>query len=249
MECISRSFIGLLLAVLLAACAGGITRTTVNGETTYYQDGNEVSQEQVAEGKGMFAQQTKEDKQQKKFQEALGKAPRRGASEPVSIALLDPVVAPGPKVDKKKLEQYWRTSFENKKKLPLVSQKDIDKITKSKRNAEVDRDWFVRAQRQEIPGDVYVQLVVKTEAVMARNTKTKKTGLVNALVYSAEIASPYLDERIVLEETVLNIFQNVEQLNQLAARVQQEVKTKLRPKLPSARWIKKQKSTDLSALF
>jgi len=249
MECISRGCIGLLLAALLSACAGGMTRTTVNGDTTYYQDGNEVSPEQVAAGQNLFAQQMKEDKRQQKFQEALKKAPRRSASEPVSIALLDPVVAPGPSIDRKKLDEYWRTSFENNKKLPLVSRKDIDKITKSKRNADVNRDWFVTAQRRKIPGDVYVQLVVKTEAVMAKNTKTKKIGLVNALVYSAEIASPYLDERIVLEETVLNIFRNVEQLNQLAERVQQEVKTKVRSKLPSARWIKKQQSNDLNALL
>jgi len=77
--------------------------------------------------------------------------------------------------------------------LPLVSRDAINKITKSKRNKQVTRDWVVNAQLQKLPGDVYVLLTVKTEAVMARNTKTKKVALVDALVYSAEIASPYLD--------------------------------------------------------
>jgi len=106
MEPISRNVLGLLTTLLLTACAGGVVKTTVGNDTTYYQDGQEISEEQVASGKGNFAKQIEQEKQQKKFQEALRKAPRRGASEPVSIALLEPTVVPGPTVDRKKLQQY-----------------------------------------------------------------------------------------------------------------------------------------------
>jgi hypothetical protein len=254
----SRTFVSLMLIALLSACAGGISRTTINGNTTYKQDGKEISEEQVAAGNSVFANQIrqeqrqieveKEQKQrQAKFRQALKNAPHRKASEPVSIALLKPIVAPGPSIDKAKLGEYWRTPFENQKKLPLVSEKKIDKSMKSNRSALRQGDWFESAMENNVPGDVYVQLIIKSDGVLAKNKQTKEIKLVSALIYRAEIASPYLDEKVVIEETVLNIFTNVQQLDKLGNKVREAVKSKIRPKLPSVKWIRQQQSAGLEA--
>jgi len=258
MKTAARTFISLIIIASLCACAGGITKTTINGNTTYKQDGKEISQQQVAAGDSVFARQIKQqqrqaeiDKEQQqrqaKFQKELKKAPRREASEPVSIALLKPIVDPGPGIDRAKLEEYWRTPFENQKKLPLVSAQKIDKSMKSKRSAARQDDWFDTAVENDLPGDVYVQLIIKSEGVLAKNKKTNEVKMVSALVYRAEIASPYLQDKVVVEETVLNIFKNVEQLNKLGDKVRATVKSEIRPKLPSAKWILQQKSAGLKA--
>jgi len=258
MKIAARTFVSLIIIASLCACAGGISKTTINGNTTYKQDGKEISQEQVAAGDSVFARQIKQqqrqaeiDKEQKqrqsKFQKALKTAPRRKASEPVSIALLKPIVAPGPGIDRAKLEEYWRTPFENQKKLPLVSEQKVDKSMKSNRNASRQDDWFDSAMENKLAGDVYVQLIIKSDAVLAKNKKTNEVKMVSALIYRAEIASPYLDEKVVIEETVLNILENVQQLNKLGNKVRETVKSEIRPKLPSAKWILQQKSAGLKA--
>jgi len=247
MKIASGTIISLALAALLSACAGGITKTTVNGNTTYKQDGKEITKAEVAAGNSVFADEIQKKDKQARFQKELKKAPRRKASEPVSIALLKPIVAPGPKIDEVKLDEYWRTPFENQKKLPLVNQKQVDKSLKSNRSAARNRGWLDNALASDVPGDVYVQLIIKSDAVLAKNKKTNKVKMVSALIYRAEIASPYLDDKIVVEETVLNIFQNVQQLNKLGNKVRDVVKKEIRPQLPSAKWIRQQQTAGLKA--
>lgn len=249
MKYLSRAFIGLITITLISACAGGISKKTINGKTTYYQDGKEISQEQVAAGDSMFADQMAQEQRQASYQEELKKAPRRNASEPVSIALLEPIIQKGPKVYEDKLTKYWRTPFKNQKLFPLISNKKVRKSMDSNRRVSANSDWFAEAKAKNVPGDVYVQLIIKTKDVLAKNSKTKKVSMVTALVYRAEIASPYLDEKIVLEELVLNILKNVEKLNTLGSNVRHAVKTQVRPKLPSAKWIKERNSDGLNALL
>jgi len=118
---------------------------------------------------------------------------------------------------------------------------------KSNRNASRQDDWFDSAMENKLAGDVYVQLIIKSDAVLAKNKKTNEVKMVSALIYRAEIASPYLDEKVVIEETVLNILENVQQLNKLGNKVRETVKSEIRPKLPSAKWILQQKSAGLKA--
>ena len=249
MKYLSKALISLITITLLSACAGAISTKSINGKTTYYQGGKEISKEQVAAGDSILAGQMAQEQRQARYQEELKKAPRRNASESVSIALLEPIVAKGPKVHEDKLIEYWRAPFKNQKQLPLISTKKIRRSMDSNRRVSVNSDWFTEAKRKNVPGDVYVQLIIKTKDVLVKNSKTKKVSMVSALVYRAEIASPYLDEKIVLEELVLNIFKNVEKLNELGSNVRQAVKTQVRPKLPSATWIKERNSDDLNALL
>jgi len=254
MKYLSKAFIGLITITIISACAGGISKTTINGQTTYSQNGKELSKEEVAAGNSLFSDQMAQEQRQARYQEELKKAPRRDASEAVSIALLEPIIHPGVKIYEDKLDGYWRPPFKNQKLLPLISSKAVRKSMELKRadsyrTTSVNNDWFDVAKAKNVPGDVYVQLIITTKDVLAKNSETKKVSMVSALVYRAEIASPYLDEKIVLEELVLNIVKNVEKLNTLGSNVRHAVETQVRPKLPSAKWIKEQKSNDINNII
>ena len=249
MKKISLAIVSLLTIAILSACAGGVSKTTINGKTTYRKDGQEITREQAAAENSYFAEELAQEKRETEFAEALKNAPRRTASEPVSIALLEPIVPAGKNINKAKLNDYWRRTFKKQKKLPLVKRKKIRAAMKGYASVSQSGDWLTEARAKKVPGDAYVQLIVTTADVFVKNKKTKKISAQTILVFRAEIGSPYLGEKIVLDEKVVNVLKNVEHLNTLAANTRGAVRNQLRPRLPSTRWLKEQNKSGLEALL
>ena len=238
-----------LLASLLMTGCGGVWTKTVGNEKTYYKDGQEISEQQAAAENSVIAERLAAEQRQAEYQALLEKAPRRGASEPVSIALLPAEVQPGFKIDHAKLNDYWQKSFRNQRNYPLVSNKKIKRALEQRVSVAQNRDWASAARARNLPGDVYVQLFVTTGHLDGYNKKTKKLVSQKVLLYRAEIGSSLTADKIVIEEPVTNLFKNVAHLQTLAQNVRDNIEADMRYRLPSAAWLKENNPNSLKNIL
>ena len=215
-------FLGLfaLTFAILSGC-GGMTKTT------RVVDGKKVTTWADPETAKRMEQ---EEKQKAAYVEELRKAEKRKPTDPIIVALFETDVAKDLKksVDGRLFTQF-RKEFENDPIIRLVDQKIVNKAAK-----QASRRRSMSKEKPEVAADVSVFSYANFKETLGYSKKTKKTGKMIALVYTATITSHYFSEDTCQVKETGNIFKNVEVTKKFADKIKDAIKNKIGPNIPSA---------------
>lgn len=218
-------FLGLfaLMFAILAGC-GGMTKTTrvVGGKkVTTYSDPETAKRME------------EEEKQRAAYIEELRKAEKRKPTDPIIVALFEAYVADKLKKNTKgRLFPQFRKEFENDPIIRLVDQKIVNKAAKQTKQAS--RRPLTSKDKPKVAADVSVFSYANIEETVGYSKKTKKTGKMIALVYTATVTSHYLPEDTHQVKETGNIFRNVEVTKKFADKIKDVIRNKIGPNIPSA---------------
>ena len=215
-------FLGLfaLTFAILSGC-GGMTKTTrvVDGKkVTTYSDPETAKRME------------EEEKQRAAYIEELRKAEKRKPTDPIIVALFETDVADKLKENtKERLFPQFRKEFENDPIIRLVDQKIVNKAAK-----QTSRQRSMSKDKPEVAADVSVFSYANIKETVGYSKKTKKTGKMIALVYTATVTSHYFSEDTCQVKETGNIFNNVEVTKKFADKIKDAIKNKIGPNIPSA---------------
>ena len=215
-------FLGLfaLTFAILSGC-GGMVKTTrvVDGKkVTTYSDPETAKRVE------------EEEKQRAAYSEELRKAEKRKPTDPIIVALFETDVAKKLKENtKERLFPQFRKEFENDPIIRLVDQKVVNKAAK-----QTSRQRSMSKEKPEVAADVSVFSYANVKETVGYSKKTKKTGKMIALVYTATVASHYFSEDSCQVEETGNIFNNVEVTKKFADKIKDAIKNKIGPNIPRA---------------
>jgi hypothetical protein len=183
----------LSLALAGTADAAWKMKVTKGGQTTTTGDSETMEKHE------------QDEKAKAEHQKAIAAAPRRAATDPISVV----IVAEG-KTDEN-LERANKMLADELKKDPLLK---------------------VSLAKARSGGEVYVVPFLGTEAALGRKANGKM-AVGNAIVYKADVTSAYEPGARNAKE-LGNLMQTGQMVKSLAVNIAKIVKTEIGPKLPSA---------------
>ena len=215
-----RALIAMLILGFVAAPshAGWKKTVTKGGKTTVTGDAETM------------ARHEREKEARAAYDKEIAAAPRRAASDPIRVTLLNPVWNGKNKNDNhNRANKMLLDEFKNDPVL-RVTMADIPRRT-GKDQADVDT-LVAEAKNRKKAGEVYIVTTLGTEAALGR-TKDGKAAVGNAIVYKADVYSAYeAGSRNVKE--LGNILQTTQMVKNVAKRVGEIVRNDIGPRLPSA---------------
>jgi len=215
-------FLGLfaLTFAILSGCGGMV-------KTTRVVDGKKVTTWSDAE---TAKRMEEEEKQKAAYIEEIRKAEKRKPTDPIIVALFETDVADDLKKNTKgRLFTQFRKEFENDPIIRLVDQKIVNKAAK-----QTSRRRSMSKVKPKVAADVFVFSYANIKETVGYSKKTKKTGKMIALVYTATVTSQYFSEDTCQVKETGNIFKNVEVTKKFADKIKDAIKNKIGPNIPSA---------------
>ncbi|MFB0527833.1 MAG: hypothetical protein ACETVT_03025 [bacterium] len=215
-------FLGLfaLTLAILSGCGGMV-------KTTRVVDGKKVTTWADPE---TAKRMEEEEKQRAAYIEELRKAEKRKATDPIIVALFETDVADKLKKSTDgRLFPQFRKEFENDPIIRLVDQKIVNKAAK-----QASREHSMFEEKPKVAADVSVFSYANIKETVGYSKKTKKTGKMIALVYTATVSSHYFSEDTCQVKETGNILKNVEVTKKFADKIKDAIKNKIGPNIPSA---------------
>ena len=219
----------------------GTTTTTV---TTKEKDGTVTSTTTVTDKAGNIistddpeararAEMAKKERDDKLA--ALASAPKRGAYDPIQVALFQTVVSEDLRkaTTKEGVFAYLRKEFDRDPVIKPLDQAQVDRYSK---------DYDFRTGKYKglssferggafLPADVYVESFAKMEDKVGISRTTKKLASAPYLVYTARIVSEYGDRSVEVTEEG-HILANVEVTRKFAEKIKAAILDEIGPGIP-----------------
>jgi hypothetical protein len=229
------------------------------------QNGKELTEDELAKINPLLnhpGNKSKSYKAQKKarkeYQAKLKKAPRRGKDAPIGVALLKVEVLDGKSRKYKfdpKIDSHWRKLFTQFKNYRYTDERKMRSYVKKRQDemdgkirksgfgrrsiSKADNNWYNKAIRSRVPGEVYVHLTMKSDGFVGYNKRTKKFGAGTKLILIAKISGTYLPKEYIVKEDIYNILRNEKHFINLSKKIQRVIDKKVRKDLPSIAWVEK----------
>lgn len=206
----------LLLALAVSGQAGWKKTVTKGGKTTVTGDAETM------------AQVEQENKDKAAYQKEIAQAPRRAPTDPIRVTILNPVwEGKNRNENQERANKMLLDEFKNDAVLKVVMA-DIPR----KMGDRGDLDLLVEeAGKKNKGGDVYIHTLLGTEAALGRRADGK-VAVGNAIVYKAEITSPYVAGAKQVKE-LGNLLQTTQMVKNVAAKSAELIKNDIGPRLPS----------------
>ena len=192
-------------------------------KTTHTVDGKQVTTWADPETAKRIEQ---EERNKAARMEAYRAAEKRSPNDPIVVALYETEVEPQLKANVQgKLFEQLRKEFENDGVIRLVEQNRLARDSHQ-----------VSAMGTQKPNDAGADVVVRSSARVSEelgiNPKTGKPAKMIALVYQAQVFTPYsVDHQYTVTESG-NLFRNIEVTRSFADKVKSVIKNRLGPEIP-----------------
>lgn len=205
--------------------------TVATTTTVKDKDGNILSTDDPgAQAKADAAKQESEERRA-----ALASAPKRGAGDPIQVAIFQTVVSEDLRkaTTKEGVFPYLRREFDNDLVIQPLDQNRVDRYAKDHDFRTGQYTSFTSLDRgtEFLPADVYVESFAKLEEKVGINRTTNKLGSAPFLVYTARITSEYGGAPLDVTEEGF-ILANVEVTRRFADKIKAAIREQLGPTIP-----------------
>jgi major membrane immunogen (membrane-anchored lipoprotein) len=205
--------------------------TVATTTTVKDKDGNILSTDDPeAQAKSDAARQASEERRA-----ALESAPKRGANDPIQVALFQTVVSEDLRkaTTREGVFPYLRREFDNDLIIQPLDQNRVDRYAKDHDFRTGQYTSFTSLDRgtEFLPVDVYIETFAKLEEKVGINRTTNKLGSAPFLVYTARITSEYGGAPLEVTEEGF-ILANVDVTRRFADKIKAAIREQLGPTIP-----------------